>query len=66
MSQITFDYILKRLKEKTTWVGLLTVAGIVISWFGLTLDEQTKLEITTVGLSVVGLLNIFLHEKTSE
>ncbi len=62
----TWRYVLKRLKEKSTWVGIVTVIAVVASWFGADLTAQQKAEIITVGLGIVGILNIFLHEKTSE
>jgi hypothetical protein len=53
------DFILTRLKEASTWrglVALLTAAGIGLS------PEQGE-AITATGLAVIGLIGVFVKDK---
>ena len=56
------NYFLARLKEPSTWRGIiavLTALGVTIS------PEQTE-AIVAVGLSVMGLIGIFSPDKTNK
>jgi hypothetical protein len=49
------NYLLDRLKENSTWRGLIMVATAV----GLKLDPSQSEAIIAAGLAVVGLINVF-------
>lgn len=51
----TFDYILARLSENSTWRGLIllaTASGIVI-------EPEKAAAITALGMALVGVINVF-------
>jgi hypothetical protein len=49
------NYLLDRLKENSTWRGLIMVATAV----GLKLDPSQSEAIIAAGLALVGLINVF-------
>lgn len=53
------DWILDRLGEKSTWVGVFTVLAAA----GLGFGPELRQEIIAVGLAVVGLVNVILAER---
>ncbi len=55
-------YVLNRLKEKSTWVGLIALVGAA----GVTISPEMAVHITEVGLAVVGLVLLVLKEKEVE
>ena len=53
------SYILKRLKEASTWrglIGLFTAGGIA-------LDPAQIEQIITVGIGFISLINVFKHDN---
>lgn len=53
------NFILERLTENSTWRGLLMIATAV----GVQLEPSQANAIIAVGLSVVGLINVFRKQK---
>lgn len=47
------NYILARLKERTTWLGLIAIATA----FGLRLSPEQVQAIVTIGLGLAGILH---------
>jgi len=59
MNHATWQYIVDRLAEPSTWrgiVALLTAAGLVI-------DPEQATAIVTIGVAVIGLIGAFLPDK---
>lgn len=56
-----FRYILNRLKERSTWMGLIGLATA----FGLTLSPEQTEAIIAFGISLVGLIAIFTKDADS-
>lgn len=56
------DWIMNRLKEKSTWTGLASVAGGG-AIFGMDSDQQAQIVAAIV--AVVGVIQMFLKEKNS-
>ena len=54
------NLILNRLKEASTWRGLL----LLVTAAGVTLSPDQKEAIITVGLALVGLVGVFTPDKT--
>ena len=52
-------WILQKLSEKTTWLGLLSIA----SGLGLKLTEGTTQAIAAAGIAIAGLILVFMNEK---
>lgn len=50
-----FQYLLERLKEPTTWRGLVLIATA----FGATISEDQKEAIIAAGLALSGLVGVF-------
>jgi hypothetical protein len=65
MVQKALDYIMDRLREPSTWRGLIMVIMSVLSMFGkkyeLTADQI--LTIITIGIFIVGLVGSVLPDK---
>ena len=55
------DLILKKLSEKTTWLGVLSLVTV----FGVSLTPELSESIVTAVLAIVGLVNVILNEKKS-
>jgi hypothetical protein len=53
------DIILKRLKEKSTWAGITTIAALV----GLKLDPDQFGAISTAVIGLIGAYEVFRREK---
>ena len=53
------NWILERLKEKTTWLGLFTI----LATFGISIAPELKEAIISTGLSIVGLVLVLVKEK---
>jgi len=53
------EIIIDRLKEKSTWAGLATIAAIV----GLKLDPQQLGAISTAVIGLIGAYEVFRKEK---
>lgn len=53
------ETILKRLKEKSTWAGITTIAALV----GLKLDPDQFAAISTAVIALIGLYEVFRREK---
>jgi hypothetical protein len=53
------NFVLDRLKENSTWRGLIMVATAV----GLKLDPSQGEAIVAAGLALVGLINVFRKSK---
>jgi hypothetical protein len=53
------EIIIARLKEKSTWAGLATVAALV----GLKVDPSQLGAISTAVIGVIGLYEVFRKEK---
>lgn len=48
------DFILARLKEQSTWRGII----LILTGFGVAIEPEKGEAIIAVGLSVVGLINV--------
>jgi hypothetical protein len=53
------EIIITRLKEKSTWAGLATIAALV----GLKVDPSQLGAISTAVIGVIGLYEVFRKEK---
>jgi hypothetical protein len=53
------EIIIARLKEKSTWAGLATIAALV----GLKVDPSQLGAISTAVIGVIGLYEVFRKEK---
>lgn len=53
------EWIIARLQEPTTWGGIASLLTLV----GVTVSPDLQEEIIAVGLSIGGLLMVFLREK---
>lgn len=53
------NWLLERLKEKTTWLGLFTI----LATFGVSLAPELKEAIISTGLSTIGLVLVLIKEK---
>lgn len=56
------SWLLGRLKEKSTWAGVLTV----VTAAGVAIKPELKEAIISTGVSVAGLAAILLKDKDSE
>ena len=56
-----FSFILDRAKEPSTWRG----TSLFLTAVGIYIDPNLYQQITTVGLSVAGLIGMFTKDKTS-
>lgn len=54
------NWILQRLREPSTWRGLVWLATVA----GLALSPQQAEAIVTAGMALAGLLGVFLPEKS--
>jgi multisubunit Na+/H+ antiporter MnhC subunit len=52
------EYILARLSEASTWKGII----FLITSFGLALDPSQKEAIISFGLTLTGLINVFVEK----
>ena len=60
-----FDYILDRLKEASTWKGIVWFATA----FGLVLSPDQQEAIASFGMTLIGLISVFIEKgntKTDE
>ena len=60
-----FDYILDRLKEASTWKGIVWFA----TSFGLVLSPDQQEAIASFGMTLIGLISVFIEKgntKTDE
>lgn len=55
-------YLFDRLQESSTWRGIF----MLLTALGIYLSPEQMAAITTAGLSIVGLINVFRHEKRVE
>ncbi len=53
------NYILERLKEKSTWVGIIAL----ISAFGVAIKPELSEAIATTGVSLAGLIAVLTKEN---
>lgn len=53
------QYILDRLKEQSTWRGIVLVLGVL----GVNLEPDKWQAITLAGIALVGLIEVFAKEK---
>ncbi len=53
------NYLLERLKEPSTWRGLLALATAL----GVKLHPEMQEAILTAGLALIGMVNVFRKEK---
>lgn len=51
--------VLDRLKEPSTWLGIVAVLGV----FGVTLEPELKEHIIAVGVGIAGIIQILRREK---
>ena len=56
------DYVLARLREPSTWVGI----GSFLTGVGVAVAPELWQQITAVGLSVGGFLAVVVKEKAGE
>lgn len=55
------DYVIARLREPSTWVGL----GSFLTGVGFAIAPELWQQITAVGLGVGGLISVLMSEKAS-
>ncbi len=55
-----FKYIINRLTERSTWLGLIALATAC----GATIEEAMAEQIITAGIAVAGLIGIVTRDKT--
>lgn len=55
-------WILTRLKERTTWIGIFSVLAAA----GLTLAPEVKEQVLQIGVAVVGLILMIMKERAVE
>jgi hypothetical protein len=53
------DTIFKRLSEQSTWRGII----LLLTAFGIQMEPDIQGHIMALGLSLVGLINVFRREK---
>jgi hypothetical protein len=53
------DYIIARLQERSTWQGVIAIAGA----FGVTLDPNLTNAIIALGIAAVGLIHVLWPES---
>lgn len=53
------NYLLERLREDSTWRGIL----MLLTSVGVSLDPSQANAIIAVGLSLVGLINVFSKQR---
>ncbi len=53
------DYLLNRLKEATTWQGLIAI----ITGLGVSLSPDMSAAVVTVGVALFGLVSVILKER---
>jgi len=53
------DFIMEKLKEKSTWRGLVALATA----FGVTASPEQTEAVIAGGLALIGLINVFRSEK---
>jgi hypothetical protein len=56
---MNLDYIINRLSENSTWRGLI---GLVTA-FGIALSPEQAAGITSAGIGLIGLINVFRKER---
>lgn len=56
------SFILIRLKEKSTWRGILAVATAL----GVTFSPEQSAQIIALGLALIGTINVFRKEAPKE
>ena len=54
-----FDYILARLKERSTWLGLVTLVTVA----GVALSPEQQEAIVAAGVAVAGAISAFTADK---
>ena len=54
------NYALARLKERSTWLGLISLAAAL----GLLLSPEQKEAIIAAGMALAGLLSAFTRDKS--
>jgi len=55
------DWVLNRLKERSTWAGIVSLAGAV----GLSVAPELSEQIITAGLALVGIVAAILKDRDS-
>lgn len=53
------DYIMEKLREKSTWRGLVALATA----FGVTVSPEQTEAVISGGLALIGLINVFRSEE---
>lgn len=53
------EYLVERLKEKSTWAGIVGIIGV----FGITLGPEQVEAISIAGVAIAGVVSVFLKEK---
>lgn len=53
------DYVLARIKEPSTWRGLIAVLGLV----GVNIAPEIQAQIISTGVALYGIIQIFRKEK---
>jgi hypothetical protein len=53
------DYILERLKERSTWAGIIAI----LTGFGVSLKPELSAAISTVGMGIAGLVLVIIKEE---
>lgn len=56
------DFLLSRAKERSTWLGLISLATAL----GLTLSEMQSEAVIAAGMSLAGLLAVFTTDKNGD
>lgn len=58
---MTFNYIVNRLKEVSTWQGIITM----LTGLGVIVSPELRLAIVSTGVAVFGLVSIILRERNT-
>lgn len=58
-SVLSFDFLTERLKEESTWRGIVAI----LTGLGVALDPQSVTQIVSTGLVIIGAINFFKHEN---
>ena len=53
------DYLIERLKEKSTWRGMVAIATAL----GVTVSPELTEAIIAIGLALIGVINVVRAEK---
>lgn len=56
------DYLISRLKEKSTWLGMLAI----VTSFGVVISPELSAAIGTLGTGLAGLVLVIIKERKKD